>query len=64
MLDYMETIQKKIDTLENKTYEQSDLGMTYHEGTYTFKVWSPLAKEVHLNVYKTGDIQEDTFIKQ
>lgn len=60
----METIQKKIDTLENKTYEQSDLGMTYHEGTYTFKVWSPLAKEVHLNVYKTGDIQEDTFIKQ
>ena len=64
MLDYMDTLTKKLELLEAKTYHGDDLGLTFNEGTYTFKVWSPLAKEVILNVYETGLINEDTLIKQ
>jgi pullulanase len=64
MLDYMETILKKIETLESRTYTKPDLGMSFKQETYTFKVWSPLAKEVLLNVYETGDVEENSLIKQ
>lgn len=64
MLDYMESIIKKTETLESRTYKKSDLGMSFNQDTYTFKVWSPLAKEVHLNVYETGNIEENSLIKQ
>lgn len=60
----METIMKKIEELESLTYTKSDLGLSFDQGTYTFKVWSPLAKEVHLNVYETGDIKEYSLIKR
>lgn len=55
---------KKIDDLEAKTYDGSDLGMSYLEGAYTFKVWSPHAKNVHLNLYQSGSIHEKTLLKQ
>jgi len=64
MLDYKEKLQKKIAKLEAQAYTKNDLGMTFNNGTYTFKVWSPLAKEVYLNVYETGAIEEDTLKKQ
>ena len=64
MLDYMETLTKRLEMLEAKTYLENDLGLTFNEGTYTFKVWSPLAKEVYLNIYETGILNENTLIKQ
>lgn len=64
MLDQLETTMKKIETLETLTYNKSDLGMTFYEGTYTFKVWSPLAKSVSLVIYETGPIDEDTELKK
>jgi pullulanase len=64
MLDYTQSTSRRIEELEANTYTQSDLGMTLKEGVYTFKVWSPLADEVYLNIYATGDINEETLIKQ
>lgn len=42
---------------ENKyTYEGSDLGMTYGKTATVFRLWSPFAKQVRLNLYNNGDI--------
>lgn len=60
----MESIMKRIEELETRTYTKSDLGMSFDQDTYTFKVWSPLAKEVYLNVYETGNIEDHSLIKQ
>lgn len=35
-------------------YEGSDLGLTYTPQSSTFKLWSPIAKEVTLRFYKEG----------
>ena len=64
MLDQLKATMRKIEYLEEHTYTNSDLGMSFHKGTYTFKVWSPLAKSVSLKLYKTGIISEDTLIKK
>lgn len=64
MLYHTDSIQKRIEDLEQKVYLRNDLGMTYHEETYTFKVWSPHAKIVYLNIYETGIVHDDTLIKQ
>ena len=55
MLEQLQTTQRKIDYLEQHTYTNSDLGMSFSKGVYTFKVWSPLAKKVYLKLYQTGD---------
>lgn len=57
-----EIIEKNIKDFEKKAYTKNDLGMTFSCGTYTFKVWSPYAKSVHLNIYETGRINDDTLI--
>ncbi len=62
MLYQLDTTQKRIEDLETKAYTKNDLGMTFDEGIYTFKVWSPHAKTVHLNIYKTGNIDDDSLI--
>ncbi len=64
MLDYMQTLTNKINKLESMTYEPSDLGLTFKNGTYTFKVWSPLAKEVFLNIYETGVLNDNSLLKK
>lgn len=64
MLNQTEALMRKIEYLEEHTYSYSDLGMSFHKGAYTFKVWSPLAKHVSLKLYKTGVIGEDTLIKK
>ena len=64
MLDELEETKKRIEALENLTYTKSDLGMTYFEGIYTFKVWSPFAKSVSLVLYETGPINEPTQIEK
>ena len=44
MLEQLQTTKRKIHYLEQHTYTNSDLGMKFYNGVYTFKVWSPLAK--------------------
>ena len=36
------------------TYAGDDLGVTVRDGVTTFKLWSPQAQEVKLNIYPTG----------
>lgn len=64
MLYQLKTIEERIEDLETKSYTHNDLGMTFDNGTYTFKVWSPHAKTVHLNIYETGNIDDDSLIIQ
>jgi len=47
---------KKLDKL---AYSGDDLGAVYTPQGTTFKVWSPTASEVRLNLYKTGSDSED-----
>lgn len=64
MLEQLQTPKNKIDYLERHTYTNSDLGMSFNQGVYTFKVWSPLARNVSLNLYRTGILNEETLIKK
>ena len=41
--------------LENYIYEGNDLGVECNENGTTFKLWSPGAKSVVLNLYEAGD---------
>lgn len=41
------------------TYSGNDLGATYSKGSTTFKVWSPTASAVKLNLYSTGSDSEE-----
>ncbi len=47
---------------EKYTYEGNDLGATWNESQTVFKLWSPFADNVWVNLYKTGNIKEDTLI--
>ncbi len=64
MMYQLKSLTERIADLETKTYTKNDLGMTFENGVYTFKVWSPHAKMVHLNLYETGDINDDSLIIQ
>lgn len=44
--------------LEMPTYKGYDLGLTYTPEASTFKIWSPRAEEIHLNIYEKGDSSE------
>ena len=43
-----------VNYLETKAYNGTDLGSTYTPSKTTWKVWSPEAKSIKLNLYKTG----------
>lgn len=64
MINQFDILEERLKDLESKAYTKNDLGLTYKDGVYTFKVWSPHAKSVYLNVYKTGNIDEDSLIIQ
>mgnify|MGYP001230967707 CR=1 FL=1 len=64
MLNQINSILQHVDNLESQAYLGSDLGMTYQDGTYTFKVWSPSAETVTLNLYLTGDVNEPSLIEK
>lgn len=57
------TIGQGIQYLEDHTYTGSDLGLTYSKQASTFKVWSPLAESVELNLYGTGDVTENSLLE-
>ena len=44
---------KKIDELYY--YDGKDLGCNYQKEATTFRVWSPIAERVDLNLYDAGD---------
>lgn len=44
---------------DQKKYDGNDLGATYSKESTTFKVWSPAASSVKLNLYKTGTDKEE-----
>ena len=48
-----------VNYLENKTYNGTDVGSTYTPAKTTWKVWSPEAKSVKLNLYATGSDLEN-----
>ena len=48
-----------VNYLENKAYNGTDLGCTYTPAKTTWKVWSPEAKSVKLNLYATGSDLEN-----
>ncbi|OJF95954.1 type I pullulanase [Alkalibacterium sp. 20] len=48
-------IEERIPYLEDHAYTETDLGLTYTKETSFFKVWSPLAQHVYLNVYEKAD---------
>ncbi|MDO5518122.1 MAG: type I pullulanase, partial [Clostridium sp.] len=40
-------------------YTKNDLGITYSRENTKFKVWSPLAERIVLNLYKSGNYNEE-----
>ncbi|MCC5894203.1 MAG: type I pullulanase [Alkalibacterium sp.] len=47
-------LEKRIPYLEDHMYKQNDLGLSYAKDSSTFKVWSPLAKKVWVNIYESA----------
>lgn len=41
------------------TYEGDDLGAVYSKDSTVFKLWSPFAESVRLNLYKSGDVHKE-----
>lgn len=56
------SLKEKLAYLENHTYSGKDLGVTHTPNETTFKVWSPLAEKVSVNLYATGDGNEPSFL--
>ncbi|GEK91926.1 type I pullulanase [Alkalibacterium kapii] len=54
-------IEERIPYLEDHIYTGHDLGLTYTPAHSIFKVWSPLAKKVYLNIYETAHSEKPTF---
>ena len=50
--------QKYAATLDKTTYTGNDLGATYTKKETTFKVWSPQAASVKVNIYEHGSDEE------
>lgn len=52
------------DAFENEyAYDGDDLGAIWSKDSTTFKVWAPTAKEVKLNLYKSGDAKASDLIE-
>lgn len=52
------SIEERIPYLEDHKYTGNDLGLTYSLDHSLFNVWSPLAKKVFLNIYKTASAKK------
>ena len=51
-------IKTYVAELEKTTYSGTDLGANYTKDSTTFKVWSPKAESVKLNLYEHGSDEE------
>lgn len=47
---------------EKYTYTGDDLGASWTKDKTIFKIWSPVADKILLNLYRTGNATEDTLI--
>lgn len=47
---------------ELTTYTGDDLGVTYTKEKTTFKVWSPTAQSMKINLYESGDYKQEDLI--
>lgn len=54
-----ENISATAEELDKLAYSGNDLGAVYTPQSTTFKVWSPTASEVKLNLYATGSDDEE-----
>ena len=54
-----ENISATAEELDKLAYSGDDLGAVYTPQSTTFKVWSPTASEVKLNLYATGSDDEE-----
>lgn len=61
-IDY-QNVGERIKYLETHPYEKNDLGLSYTKERSVFKVWSPLAEIVTINIYETGAIEEDSLLE-
>ena len=59
----MPTTYKTEEFISQYTYDGDDLGSTWTKEKTTFKVWSPTASEVKLNLYESGTAGTDDLIE-
>ncbi len=59
----MPSTYKTEEFVSNYTYDGDDLGATWTKDKTTFKVWSPTASEVKLNLYKGGEAGVEDLIE-
>ncbi|NME81668.1 type I pullulanase [Clostridium sp. SM-530-WT-3G] len=45
--------------IEKYTYSNNDLGITYTKEKTIFKIWAPTAEKIILNIYKSGNYNEE-----
>ncbi|MDN6625783.1 MAG: type I pullulanase [Pisciglobus halotolerans] len=58
------SVQEKIDYLEDKASLDSTLGSVYTKEKTSFAIWAPLAEKVSVNIYSSGDINDDSLEQQ
>lgn len=54
-----ENLERASEELDKLAYDGNDLGSVYTPESTSFKVWSPTASEVTLNLYRTGSDAEE-----
>lgn len=59
----MPTTYKTDEFVSSYTYDGDDLGAAWTKEATTFKVWSPTASEVKLNLYESGTAGTDDLIE-
>lgn len=59
----MPTTYKTEEFVSSYTYDGEDLGATWTKDATTFKVWSPTASEVKLNLYESGTAGTDDLLE-
>ena len=60
----MPSVYKTEEFVNQYTYDGDDLGATWSKQSTTFKVWSPTASEMTLNLYKAGKAGVDDLIEK
>lgn len=61
----MGTINYSTKEFERKyTYTANDLGAVWTKEATTFRVWAPVAEKVILNLYETGDSEQNDLLEQ
>lgn len=57
-------IEERIPYLEDHSYTNNDLGLTYTKEASEFKVWSPLAQKAYVNIYEHAVAETPLFKRE